>query len=174
MHFSLAPDSNYCSERDLGDRSSSCFGEGIISHERATDLTETKVMFADTSFHLLQDLSWQEEAAIWSCHPYSGGRGCICLCQGPLALSVLESVCLGLPSKNGDWHNAGIQPARSSCQLCLPGNWLSQHKAIPTFPTLFVALECLLTTFFTAKHLWKEHSTTAKLEGSFISNVWIR
>lgn len=143
--------------KDLGDRSSSCFGEGIMSDERATDLTDTKVMFADISFHLLQDLSWQEEAAIWSRHPYSRGWGCICPCQGPVALSDLESVCLGLPSKNLDWQCRHLT-SRFFLPTVPTRDWLSQHKAIPTFPTLFVALERLLTTFLIAQHLWKECS----------------
>lgn len=93
MHFSLVPDSNYCVQRDLEDRNSSCFGEGIMSGERATDFTKTKMMFGDTLFHLLQDLSWQEAAAIWSRHPYGVGEGVyLPMSRALLAPSVLESV----------------------------------------------------------------------------------
>lgn len=55
---------NYCIERDLEDRKSSCFLERITSDERSTDFIKPEMMFGDTLFPLLRDLSWQEEALI--------------------------------------------------------------------------------------------------------------
>lgn len=148
MHFSLVPYSNYCTKRDLEDRNSCCLGEGIVSDGRGRDFTKTR---SDVWRHIFPS-SWRSVLTRRSCYlvlSFIWWGGCICPSWGALwALSVLESV---------HAFNQRVLAKCASWVLIVPAQGDSHILHI-------VAFECLLTTLFTPKHLWKEHSTITKLE----------
>lgn len=126
-------------------------GKESYQMKEAQTLLKPETMFGNTSFHLLKDLSWQEEAAMLSCHLYGE----------EVTSAHLEELFVPCQSWNlcawvGQARIKNYTMHAFNQQVLLPrvppGYWLSQHKSIPTFSTLFVAFECLLTTFCTPKH----------------------
>lgn len=86
--------------------------------EEAETLLKQEVMFGDTYFHLLEDLSRQEEAASPIIHMVRGLH--LPILRGPLG-PVSLGVC------------ACLQPA-SSCQVCLLGTDCPGTRRFPHSP----------------------------------------
>lgn len=149
---------NYCIERDLEDRKSSCFLERITSDERGTDFSKTK---NDVWRHIVPS-SPRPVLTERSCGTrVREVRGCVHWCSSPC-----QSWSLG----------AGVCETKMKDDTILALNWCvllakraSWALTCPSTCHLPHSRHCLLPQ--TSKHLWKEHSTITKLEKPFVSHV---